>query len=92
MVGEHGEPVASVEKLAFRPVDQAQLASVQQTRSNALFTVDWTALSLPASSVMSAVSAQVAVLGASGYEGVDALVAAVAEGGQVVPDLVLAEP
>ncbi|WP_299542527.1 SDR family NAD(P)-dependent oxidoreductase, partial [uncultured Streptomyces sp.] len=89
VVGEHGEPVARVEKLAFRPVDQAQLASVQQAKSNALFTVDWTALSLPASS---AVSAQVAVLGASGYEGVDALVAAVAEGGQVVPDLVLAEP
>ncbi|MFI6652840.1 SDR family NAD(P)-dependent oxidoreductase [Streptomyces sp. NPDC050529] len=86
---EYGTPVACVEKLAFRPVDQAQLASVQQAKNNALFTVDWTALSLPASS---AVSAQVAVLGASGYEGVDALVAAVAEGGQVVPDLVLAEP
>ncbi|MFI1227660.1 MULTISPECIES: SDR family NAD(P)-dependent oxidoreductase, partial [unclassified Streptomyces] len=91
VVGEQGEPVASVEKLAFRPVDQAQLASVQQAKNNALFTVDWAALSVPASSGAQA-SAQVAVLGASGYESLDALVAALAEGGRAVPDLVLAEP
>ncbi|MEV6766954.1 SDR family NAD(P)-dependent oxidoreductase [Streptomyces sp. NPDC051105] len=90
---EYGVPVASVDELAFRPVDQAQLASVQQPGNNSLFTVDWTTLPTPP-----AAPVQIAVLGEAGhtdldvhaYADVDALARSLAEGAPA-PDLVIAE-
>ncbi|WP_411572719.1 polyketide synthase dehydratase domain-containing protein [Streptomyces xanthophaeus] len=43
IAGEDGAPVASVAKLAFRPVDQSQLQGPKQTPSS-LYQVDWTAV------------------------------------------------
>ncbi|MEV6766973.1 type I polyketide synthase, partial [Streptomyces sp. NPDC051105] len=85
VVGERGEPVASVGKLAFRPVDQAQLASVQRSEDSSLFEIDWAPLSLPTPAAV-----RIAVLGESGYADLDALEGALV-GGAPVPDLVLAE-
>ncbi|MFD3591007.1 SDR family NAD(P)-dependent oxidoreductase, partial [Streptomyces sp. NPDC058683] len=89
---EYGVPVASVDELAFRPVDQAQLASVQRPGNSSLFTVDWTTLpTSPAAPV------KIAVLGEAGhaepdanaYADVDALARSLAEGAPA-PDLVIA--
>ena len=37
----HGTPVASVEKLVFRPVERAQLASARRSGNNSLFRIEW---------------------------------------------------
>ncbi|TDC44933.1 SDR family NAD(P)-dependent oxidoreductase, partial [Micromonospora sp. KC207] len=42
LAGEDGVPVGSVAKLAFRPVEQAQLDSAQPAGSSSLFRVTWT--------------------------------------------------
>ena len=87
---EHDEPVVSVESLAFRPVEQAQLESVQRSGGDPLFRIDWTAVTPPARNG----SARVAVLGdldAAGerFADLDALERALAEGA-AAPDVVLA--
>uniref|UniRef100_UPI002633172A SDR family NAD(P)-dependent oxidoreductase n=1 Tax=uncultured Streptomyces sp. TaxID=174707 RepID=UPI002633172A len=88
---EYGTPVACIEKLAFRPIDQAQLEGVRQPGSSSLFTVDWTALTPPAGAPA---VVRTAVLGAPArsderYPDLDALVGTLVEGAPV-PDLVVA--
>ncbi|MGH3380108.1 MAG: polyketide synthase dehydratase domain-containing protein, partial [Actinoallomurus sp.] len=90
---EYGEPVGSVAKLAFRPVDQAQLESVQRTGGNSLFRVDWAAV--PAVTQSGSDPARLAFLG-EGADGtgerfadLDALDQALAEGA-AAPDAVVA--
>ncbi|MFI6653853.1 SDR family NAD(P)-dependent oxidoreductase [Streptomyces sp. NPDC050529] len=88
---EYGTPVACIENLAFRPIDQAQLEGVRQPGSSSLFTVDWTALT-PSAGAPAVV--RTAVLGSPAWSDerhpdLDALVGALAEGAPV-PDLVLA--
>jgi acyl transferase domain-containing protein/D-arabinose 1-dehydrogenase-like Zn-dependent alcohol dehydrogenase/acyl carrier protein/predicted alpha/beta hydrolase family esterase len=41
IAGEHGELVASVQKLAFRPVEPAQLEGDRRTGPSSLFKLDW---------------------------------------------------
>ncbi|MDT3400717.1 zinc-binding dehydrogenase, partial [Streptomyces sp. B1866] len=90
IVGEQGEPVLSMDKLVFRPVEQAQLASAQRGRRDSLFELDWAPVA-----VGSPGPVRLAVLGglaASGerYADLDALERALAEGA-AAPDAVLAE-
>ncbi|WP_299542553.1 polyketide synthase dehydratase domain-containing protein, partial [uncultured Streptomyces sp.] len=92
MVGEQGEPVASVERLAFRPVDTARLAGAQQTGGDSLFRVEWVVVPEAGGSLGGSVG-RVAVLGdlvAPGerFAGVGELEAAVAAGA-AVPEVVL---
>src|SRR6266545_3936493 len=90
---EHGESVASVQKLALRPVDQAQLESAQRSRQRWLFHLDW--VTVTDAPQEPAGPARVAVLGdgvaGAGYrfENLDALERALA-GGAPVPEAVLA--
>ncbi|MEU3256168.1 SDR family NAD(P)-dependent oxidoreductase, partial [Streptomyces sp. NPDC006997] len=92
IAGEDGVPVASVAKLAFRPVDQKQLHGTKQS-AGSLYQVDWTPVTGEPTG-----SARLAVLGglpAAGerYADLAALEHAVAEGA-TAPDVVLvgAEP
>ncbi|MFI1222601.1 MULTISPECIES: SDR family NAD(P)-dependent oxidoreductase [unclassified Streptomyces] len=94
MVGEQGEPVASVERLAFRPVDTARLAGAQQTGGDSLFQVEWVVLP-EADGSRGGSADRVVVLGdlvAPGdrFAGVGELEAAVVAGA-AVPDVVLVE-
>ncbi|MGH3378012.1 MAG: polyketide synthase dehydratase domain-containing protein, partial [Actinoallomurus sp.] len=59
IAGEHGEPIASVEKLVFRQVEQAQLAGARQSGPSALFQVGWTEVTAAAGTE----AARVVVLG-----------------------------
>ena len=84
---------AASAKLAFRPVDQAQLESVQRTGGNSLFRVDWAAV--PAVTQSGSDPARLVFLG-EGADGtgerfadLDALEQALAEGA-AVPDAVVA--
>jgi acyl transferase domain-containing protein/NADPH:quinone reductase-like Zn-dependent oxidoreductase/acyl carrier protein len=82
---ESGAPVARVERLAFRPVAQAQLATAAGNGGHeSLFQVEWVPVTLPEQA-----SARVEVLGGA-YADLAALVAAVAAGAPV-PDVVVAE-
>ncbi|MGC4750732.1 hypothetical protein ACLQ28_34505, partial [Micromonospora sp. DT201] len=92
VVGVEGEPVASVAKLAFRPVEQAQLENAQDVGRNSLFQVDWAEVSVPDA----VESVRVAFVG-EGIAGVgehhadlDALERAVAEGAAVPAAVVVA--
>ncbi|WP_411104780.1 type I polyketide synthase [Streptomyces sp. cmx-4-9] len=83
VVDEHGVPVISVDELTVRPVDQAQLAGAQGTGHNALFRLDWVALT----DASAKSPASVAVLGAcpvpgERFEDLEALEQSVAEGAQ----------
>jgi acyl transferase domain-containing protein/acyl carrier protein len=91
LAGEAGEPVASVEKLAFRPVDQTQLEAARRTRSSSLFELDWTAVT--AVGQTGSGPASVAILGelagpGVAYEDLGALEQALA-GGPPLPDVVV---
>ncbi|MFF6816319.1 SDR family NAD(P)-dependent oxidoreductase, partial [Streptomyces sp. NPDC012403] len=88
IVDEHDEPVLSMDKLVFRPVDQAQLKRASDTQGS-LYRLDWTPVTAGADQ-----SARVAVLGglpAQGepFENLTALEQAVADGAPA-PELVLA--
>ena len=81
IAGEHGEPIASVEKLVFRQVEQAQLAGARQTGPSSLFQVGWTEVT-PAANTE---TGRVAVLGGLTAPGerhadLDALERALADG------------
>jgi acyl transferase domain-containing protein/NADP-dependent 3-hydroxy acid dehydrogenase YdfG/acyl carrier protein len=83
------EPVLTVDKLALRPVEQAQLARAQETTQRSLFQVDWTPVSGAAGREV-----RVAVLGdlpASGdrYADLFLLEEAAYDGGPA-PEIVLA--
>ncbi|MEU3254881.1 SDR family NAD(P)-dependent oxidoreductase [Streptomyces sp. NPDC006997] len=89
VVDERDVPVVAVESLSVRPVDQAQLAGAGQgDGSEALFGLEWTAVSAPST----APPVSLAVLGAlpatgERYPDLATLEHAVTEGG-TVPDLV----
>ncbi|MBB5801447.1 acyl transferase domain-containing protein/acyl carrier protein [Saccharothrix ecbatanensis] len=88
VVDEHDQPVLSMDKLVFRPVDQAQLKQAHGTRDS-LYRLDWSPVSVGVDP-----SIHVAVLGgfpAAGARFADlaALERAVADGAPV-PGLVLA--
>ncbi|MGH3376523.1 MAG: SDR family NAD(P)-dependent oxidoreductase, partial [Actinoallomurus sp.] len=85
---EHGELVAGVKKVEFRPVDQAQLERSRRGRPNTLFTVDWSPVAARPRSSTEPV--RVAVLGtqAGQYESLGALEHAVVAD---APALVVAE-
>ena len=85
---EHGEPVAGVKKVEFRPVDQAQLERSRRGRPKALFTVGWSPV--PARPRSSTEPVRIAVLGtqAGQYESLGALEHGVVDG---APALVVAE-
>ncbi|MFD7099894.1 SDR family NAD(P)-dependent oxidoreductase [Streptomyces xanthophaeus] len=86
IAGEDGVPVASVAKLAFRPVDQSQLQGPKQTPSS-LYQVDWTAVTgQPGGSVRLAVLGGCPVPGER-FADLAALELAVAEGA-TVPEVV----
>ncbi|WP_455713520.1 type I polyketide synthase [Streptomyces xanthophaeus] len=90
VVDEHGALVVAVDALTVRPVDQAQLAGAGSGGQNALFRLDWTALT--DGSAASPVSVSVAVLGGCPVPGerfadLAALELAVAEGA-TVPEVV----
>ncbi|WP_447007722.1 SDR family NAD(P)-dependent oxidoreductase [Saccharothrix isguenensis] len=88
VVGELGELVGSVRKLAFRPVEQAQLEGGLNSRPNSLFQVDWTPVVNATQNATQNASARVAVLGA-GHADLDALESALAEGVEA-PEIVVA--
>ncbi|WP_151483659.1 type I polyketide synthase, partial [Streptomyces albicerus] len=88
IVDEHDEPVLSMDKLVFRPVDRAQLKRAADTQGS-LYRLDWTPVMAEAGQ-----AARVAVLGGLPAEGeafadLAALEQAVAEG-MPAPELVLA--
>ncbi|MFI6108995.1 type I polyketide synthase, partial [Streptomyces sp. NPDC051310] len=88
IVDEYDEPVLSMDKLVFRPVDRAQLKRAAETQGS-LYRLDWIPVTVDTGR-----SAGVAVLGglpAEGerYEDLTALEQAVADGAQA-PELVLA--
>ncbi|HEV7807386.1 MAG TPA: SDR family NAD(P)-dependent oxidoreductase [Solirubrobacteraceae bacterium] len=88
---EDGEPVAGVEKLTSRPVDQTQLQGAPRTGPSSLFKVDWSAVSGVAQNGSGA--GRVAVLGDLAgtderYDDLDALERALADG-HPVPDAVI---
>ncbi|WP_432015718.1 SDR family NAD(P)-dependent oxidoreductase [Streptomyces cucumeris] len=90
ITGEGGEPVLTMERLVMRAVEQAQLENARRDVANALFGVDWAAVSASKSA-----DARVAVLGdlaASGerFPDLPSLERAVAEGA-AAPEVVLAE-
>ncbi|MDT3400812.1 polyketide synthase dehydratase domain-containing protein, partial [Streptomyces sp. B1866] len=87
--GEQGEPVLSMDKLVFRPVEQGQLENTRGNQQKSLFELDWAPVA-----VGSPGPVRLAVLGglaASGerYADLDALERALAEGA-AAPDAVLA--
>jgi acyl transferase domain-containing protein/acyl carrier protein len=85
VVGEDGAPVVSVDSLAIRAIDPAQLAAAQRGGSKALFAVEWTPVTPAAPAGLRSM-----VLGASGeYADPAALDQAIAAGADV-PDVVLA--
>ncbi len=88
LAGEHGEPVASVAKVVFRPVDSARLEAHQ---GGPLYTVVWNPV--PATPRASTDQARVAMLGSlaeqAQYENLDALEHALTEGAPT-PELVVA--
>jgi pimaricinolide synthase PimS1 len=81
---EHGEPVLTVEKLALRAVEPAQLEAVGRAGVSSLYQVDWVPVALPGS----AAPLRVEVLGET-YADLTALERALADG-VAVPDLVVA--
>ncbi|MFF2026872.1 SDR family NAD(P)-dependent oxidoreductase [Streptomyces sp. NPDC058171] len=88
IVDEQGELVVSMDKLVFRPVDQAQLKRAATAQGSSLYQLDWTPVT-----VTQAQSARVAVLGGLPLEGepyedlaaLDRVIAA----DSAVPDFVL---
>ena len=92
LAGPHGEFVASVDQLVFRPVQQAQLDQAGRPSNGSLFRVDWNPV--PAASHGGTGRPRVASLGepagaAERFADLDALERALAAGAPV-PDLVLA--
>ncbi|WP_051773295.1 type I polyketide synthase [Saccharothrix sp. NRRL B-16314] len=87
IVGELGELVGSVRKLAFRPVEQAQLEG-GLNRPNALFQVDWTPVANATQNATQNASARATVLGEDHVD-LDALELALTEGA-VAPEVVVA--
>ncbi|AZM55233.1 beta-ketoacyl synthase [Streptomyces sp. WAC 01529] len=88
IVDQYDEPVLSMDKLVFRPVDRAQLTRAADTQGS-LYRLDWTPVTVGAGQ-----DGRVAVLGglpAQGepFENLSALEQSVADGAQA-PDLVLA--
>ncbi|WP_031069335.1 polyketide synthase dehydratase domain-containing protein, partial [Streptomyces sp. NRRL S-118] len=88
IVDEYDEPVLSMEKLVFRPVDRAQLKRAAETQGS-LYQLDW--IPVPVGTGRSAGVAVLGGLSAEGeqYEDLSALEQAVANGAQA-PELVLA--
>ncbi|MGI8331398.1 SDR family NAD(P)-dependent oxidoreductase [Actinomadura scrupuli] len=90
IAGEHGEAMASVENLAFRPVEQAQLEGAQSGRQRSLFHLDW----VPVTDIPQK-PARLAALGGEldgageRFADLDALERALADGA-VAPDAVVA--
>ncbi|MCW5254784.1 polyketide synthase dehydratase domain-containing protein, partial [Streptomyces sp. SHP 1-2] len=62
LVTEDGAPVAGVAKLAFRPVDAAQLQGAKEN-ANPLYRIDWTPVGVTSGADGTGVPAAVAVLG-----------------------------
>ncbi|MFF2014311.1 acyltransferase domain-containing protein, partial [Streptomyces sp. NPDC058195] len=96
LADENGAPLLTVETMAFRPVDLAQLESAQRGGRNSLYQLDW--LPVPAAAGAPAGDgAVVAVLGGlpaapsewASYPDLSALESAIAEGAPV-PGTVLA--
>ncbi|WP_369183252.1 SDR family NAD(P)-dependent oxidoreductase [Streptomyces sp. Y1] len=89
IAGEDGLPIASVERLDVRPVEQAQLEAARQGGQRSLYQVDW--VPVPAGAPK---PARVAILGevadlGERFADLDALEKALADGA-AVPDAVLA--
>ncbi|MDT3400785.1 hypothetical protein RKE29_30015, partial [Streptomyces sp. B1866] len=90
VAGEHGEPVLTADRVAFRPVDPAHLEALRRRGENAPFQIDWTPVAAESSEpVRLAVLGGLAVSGER-YADLEALERALAEGA-AVPDVVLAE-
>ncbi|MEU4804933.1 type I polyketide synthase [Actinosynnema sp. NPDC023587] len=87
LVGEDGVPVGSVARLAFRPVDQAQLEGVRRGRGNPLYRVDWAPVGVSAGSVRVVALGEVPGV-SERFADLRELERAVAEGAPV-PDVVL---
>ncbi|MQS13783.1 SDR family NAD(P)-dependent oxidoreductase [Streptomyces kaniharaensis] len=90
IAGEDGLPVASVERLDVRPVEQAQLEAARRSGQRSLYRVDWAAVAAGKSPA----PARVAILGeladlGERFADLDALEKALADGA-AVPDAVLA--
>jgi NADP-dependent 3-hydroxy acid dehydrogenase YdfG/acyl carrier protein len=90
-VGEAGEPVASIVKLALRPVEYSQLADAGRDQGNALFLIDW--IPVTPSGRNGKGPAQVATLGSlpgAGHHADLAELERVVASGAPVPELVIA--
>ncbi|MFH8371867.1 SDR family NAD(P)-dependent oxidoreductase, partial [Streptomyces sp. NPDC018031] len=90
VTSEDGELAVRLDKLVFRPVEQAQLENVQGTKSSPLYQLDWTPVTVGAARPV-----RLAVLGDLGVAGerfadLDALEQALADGA-TAPELVVAE-
>nr|WP_248868547.1 type I polyketide synthase [Streptomyces halobius] len=88
IAGEDGLPIASVQRLDIRPVEQAQIEAAQNRSDNPLFRLDWTPVRAAAPQ-----PAQCAVLGELAVSGerfadLDALERALAQGA-AAPEAVL---
>ncbi|MFL6129698.1 MAG: SDR family NAD(P)-dependent oxidoreductase, partial [Mycobacteriales bacterium] len=86
VVGEQGEPVATVDRLASRPVDPSQLDTARGGQRS-LFQVEWTAVTAGAGSASLAVLGDLPAPGER-YADLDALERALADGA-LVPDAVV---
>ncbi|WP_405162985.1 SDR family NAD(P)-dependent oxidoreductase [Nocardia sp. NBC_01499] len=95
IVGENGEPLASMDKLVFRTVEPAQLDRAHGGAEDSLFHLDWAAVTATARrTARLAVLGEIAVLGENAVAGeyfadLDALERAVADGA-AAPEAVLA--
>jgi acyl transferase domain-containing protein/NADPH:quinone reductase-like Zn-dependent oxidoreductase/acyl carrier protein len=95
IAGELGEPVASVQGLVLRPVDQARLEGAQQAGNSSLFTIDWVPVAAEVGAGRVALlSEDIEEIGGGAesgerYADLDALERALA-GGAPVPDVVVA--
>ncbi|UYQ66235.1 type I polyketide synthase [Streptomyces peucetius] len=81
-MGEQGEPVVSVDRIAFHPVDPSHLEALRRGGATPLFELDWTTVTVAPT------QARVAVLGED-FGDLDALEQALADGVQA-PEVVVA--
>ncbi|WP_260867609.1 SDR family NAD(P)-dependent oxidoreductase [Streptomyces sp. SAJ15] len=90
VVGDAGEPAVSVNRLAFRPVEPAQLEAASRGGQSSLFHLDWVTVDVTAATPRPARLAVLGELAVAGepFADLDALEQALADGA-AVPDAVL---
>ncbi|MFI6109000.1 SDR family NAD(P)-dependent oxidoreductase, partial [Streptomyces sp. NPDC051310] len=88
IAGEDGQPIASVERLDIRPVEQAQIEAARGRSDSPLFKVDWTPVRAGAPAPVRCAALGAHALAGERFADLDALERALAEGA-TAPDAVL---